>query len=146
MERRKAPSQQILFPEVLELNTEDLQYFETIREKLQFVGFDFSSDSTKQIEVLGSPSHIPVEKALATLLELIDNAKNTALDAEASMNAMIALSLAESAAIRSGQTLSNEEMDQMLAQLFSSSNPNYSPDGKAISTVIGLDEIAARLK
>ncbi len=146
MERRKAPSQQILFPEILDLNTEDLQYFETIREKLQFVGFDFSTDNTKQIEVLGTPSHIPVEKALSTLLELIDNAKHTAIDAEESMNAMIALSLAESAAIRTGQTLSNEEMDQMLAQLFSSSNPNYSPDGKAISTVIGLEEIAARLK
>ena len=146
MERRKAPSQQILFPEVLDLNSEDFQYFESIREKLQFVGFDFDMSHEQRVEVTGTPSHIPAERALVVLLELIDNAKHTAIDAEESMNAMIALSLAESAAIRSGQTLNNDEMDQVLAQLFSSTNPNYSPDGKAISTVIGMDEIAARLK
>lgn len=146
MERRKAPSQQILFPELLDINTQDLQYFESIREKLKFVGFDFSHNDEQHFEITGTPAHIAAEKALPTVMQLIENAKHTALEAEEAMNAMIALSLAESAAIRNGQALNNQEMEQIIAQLFACSNPNFTPDGKAISTVIGMEEIGARFK
>ena len=48
----------------------------------------------------------------------------------------IAFSLAKSAAIAHGQVLTNEEMERLVNDLFTCSNPNHTPDGKVIVAVL----------
>ena len=57
------------------------------------------------------------------------------------INAMVALSLARSAAIPYGQVLSNDEMERLINDLFSCSNVNYTPDGKAILSILPQTDI-----
>jgi DNA mismatch repair protein MutL len=78
------------------------------------------------------------------LLEMIDNAKTTALDLTASIHETIALTLAEAASLKSGQRLSTEEMSDLIDRLFSCSNPNFTPDGKRIMTIFTQDELEKR--
>lgn len=59
---------------------------------------------------------------------------------------MFALSLAKSAAIRSGKSLSIEEMEAMIASLFSMEANNLTPDGKTIMSVLADDELNKRFK
>ena len=53
----------------------------------------------------------------------------------------LALSLARHAAIPQGQILTNEEMENMVNELFVCSNVNYTPDGKAILCILPQREI-----
>jgi DNA mismatch repair protein MutL len=53
----------------------------------------------------------------------------------------VALSLARSAAIPYGQILNNEEMESIINELFSCSNVNYTPDGKAILCILPQGDI-----
>jgi DNA mismatch repair ATPase MutL len=55
----------------------------------------------------------------------------------------IALSLASAAAIVVGQVLSMAEIDVLLADLMKSSNPNITPNGKAIIALLKPESIDA---
>jgi len=57
------------------------------------------------------------------------------------LNATVALSLARSAAIPYGQILNNDEMENLVNNLFASSNVNYTPDGKAILCILPQSDI-----
>ena len=46
------------------------------------------------------------------------------------------LSLAKAAAIVPGQVLTNEEMNNLVDELFAVSTPNYTPDGKVVLSVL----------
>ena len=61
-------------------------------------------------------------------------------DAE-QMHATLALSLARHAAIPQGQVLNNDEMEQLVNELFSCSNVNYTPDGRAILSILPQQDI-----
>lgn len=58
----------------------------------------------------------------------------------------LALTMANFTAIPAGKPLSEEEMSQMVNQLFACQSPNSTPDGKAIITVISEEEIESKLK
>ncbi len=53
--------------------------------------------------------------------------------------------MASAAAVRPGKQLSDEEMDHLIASLFSLKTPNYTPDGRLIVSIITIDELASRL-
>ena len=58
----------------------------------------------------------------------------------------LALSLAQSAAIRPGKPLTVEEMEAMMAALFSSESNRLTPDGKPILFILTDDELASHFK
>ena len=54
--------------------------------------------------------------------------------------------MAPAAAVRPGKQLSDEEMDHLIASLFSLKTPNYTPDGRLIVSIITIDELASLLE
>ena len=61
---------------------------------------------------------------------------------ESELLSNIALSMARSAAIKPGQSLSDKEIEQLLGDLFKLTTPNYTPDGKNIIATIPTSDIA----
>ena len=57
------------------------------------------------------------------------------------VNSKVALSLAQSVAVPYGQVLSNDEMEQLVNELFACSNVNYTPNGKPILAILPQLEI-----
>ena len=76
---------------------------------------------------------------IARVIEL-----DTKVDEEVASS--MALAIAKTAAIPSDKILSSEEMDNMVASLFSCSDPNLTPDGKTILSLISIDELSKRFK
>lgn len=142
----KAPSQQVLFPEELRLNEDDLIYFEEIKADLKMVGFDFENTTPCVFEITGTPAQFNSQSVLTLLNNLIDKARNTEVNASTSIHEIISLSLAEASALKTGQSLSSEEMSDLIDRLFACSNPNNTPDGKLITTIFTQDEISARFR
>jgi DNA mismatch repair protein MutL len=144
IENRKALSQQILFPEILELSADDALIFEQMLPDLHYVGFDFEALSNYKYSVKGIPDQLGTGSVIDLLLIMLDKAKTTAENLTTKMHESIAISLAETSAIKNGQRLSNEEMNDLIDRLFACKNHSTTPDGKKIMTIFTGDEIEKR--
>jgi len=144
IENSQGISQQVLFPEVLELNADDALFFEQIMPDLQHVGFEFEPLGNYSFNVKGVSSILGTTSVIDLLLNILDKAKTTASDPTAGMHESISLSLAESSSLKAGQRLTNEEMTDLIDRLFACSNHNFTPDGKKILTIFTQDEFEKR--
>jgi len=137
-------SQQVLFPEILELSVDDDLFFEQILPDLQRIGFDFEKTENHSYQVKGVSSHVGTGSVIDLLLEILEQTRTTELNPTMGIHETIALTLAQNASIKSGQRLSNEEMSDLIDRLFACANPNFTPDGKRISTILSLEELEKR--
>ena len=144
IENRKALSQQILFPEILELSADDVLIFEQMLPDLQYLGFDFEPQANHSFNVRGVPENVGTGSVIDLLLIMLDKTKTTAEDLSTTMHESIAFSLAESSALKNGQRLSNEEMSDLINRLFACANHNFTPDGKRILSIFTHEEIDKR--
>jgi DNA mismatch repair protein MutL len=144
LENSRGISQQVLFPEVLELSKEDALFFEQVMPDLLKVGFEFEPLENFSFNVKGVSSHVGTTSVIDLLLDLLEKAKSTSLDPTVGLQESISLTLAESSALKSGQKLTNEEMNDMIDRLFACANHNFTPDGKKIMTIFTLDELEKR--
>jgi DNA mismatch repair protein MutL len=144
IENSQGISQQVLFPELLELSADDALFFEQISLDLQHIGFEFEALGNNSYNVKGVSSHVGTASVIDLLLEMLDKAKTTALNPTASIHETIALTLAEAAALKSGQRLSPEEMSDLIDRLFACANHNFTPDGKKIMTIFTQEELEKR--
>lgn len=146
MENRQAVSQQVLFPEILELTVENALIFEQLIPELENVGFDFDGLDNHCYSVKGIPAQLGTASTIDLLLSILDKAKTTAEDVTADMHESIALSLAEASSLKAGQRLTNEEMTDLIDRLFACPNHNFTPDGKKIMTIFTHEELEKRLR
>ena len=141
IENSQGISQQVLFPETLELSPDEALFFEQIMPDLQRVGFDFETLDNNCYSVKGVSSHIGTGSVIDLLLDLLEKAQTTGLEITSGIHESIALSLAEASTLKSGQRLSGEEMSDLIDRLFACANHNFTPDGKKIMTVWSQDDI-----
>ena len=80
-----------------------------------------------------------------TLLRIIEDETEGGDKPADTLRQRLALSMATAAAVRPGKQLSDEEMEHLMASLFSLKSPNYTPDGRLIVSIITTDELASRL-
>ena len=143
---KQGVSQGVLFPEMITFSPADVPVLESILDDLHFLGFDLNNMGGCTYAMNGIPAGIEGLDVAALIHSMVDTAKEKGRDVKSDMHELIALSLAEVAAIPYGQLLNMDEMEKLIDDLFASSSPNYTPDGKLILSVITNDEIAKRFK
>lgn len=135
------PSQRYLFPEVMQLSASQAATFTLVHEDLARLGFDIGDLGGGNVSVNGYPEGfegIDPQSLLAELLAAAADYGNLPAD---KLLDQLASTLARAAAIPQGQVLSELEMRDLTTQLFATPNPNYTPDGHAITAILGQDEI-----
>ena len=140
MDNHTANTQKILFPEVVQFAPSDAVMLEKILPELAKIGFDLSDLGGYSFAINGVPAGIEGLAPERLLRQLVADASMPGA-ALSTLNAQVALSLARHAAIPYGQILSNEEMENIINELFSCSNVNYTPDGKAILCILPQGDI-----
>ncbi|MGQ1785829.1 MULTISPECIES: DNA mismatch repair endonuclease MutL [unclassified Saccharicrinis] len=143
---KQSMTQQSLFPEQLEFNAEDALVVKELLPDLQLFGLDMAEHSDHTFEVRGMPVNMEKMNPKLLLDEIIHDYKLGEVNLEADLKERIARSMAKQSAIKSGQFLSNQEMDELIGQLFACQVPNYSPDGKPVISILSNDEIEMRFK
>jgi DNA mismatch repair protein MutL len=133
--------QQLLFEEELEVNTVDMPIWQEILPELNDLGFDLEL-THKKVVIKGKPLAAGENNPQTMLTELFESYKLS--EQELEMKDMLALSLATGMAIKGGNSLSTEEMEHLINELFASSSPQYSPHGKKIIETITMEEIIKR--
>ena len=134
-------AQRVIFPEVLKLSPAQHAIMESISDELARVGFDLGYLGDTSWSINGIPSVIDSLNPSETIVKMIDNVTSTGADITAELHERIALSMARSAAVKSGQPLTQGEMDKILSDLTRLPDPTLTPDGLTIMKVMGLDEI-----
>lgn len=150
-ETSASPSQGLLFPLTLDLTPQQCAHFDTLKDELCALGFAFD-ETDGEYSVTGIPSESAGLDPVRLVTDILDESlEQQEPDAPSSLfpqkNAYlhrVASALARRSAIPVGQYMSRDEMKHMTAQLFGTSNPNLTPDGKTIVNIMRSANIAAR--
>lgn len=137
----KLNSQRLIFPEILKLTHDHNITLENINDQLTLLGFDIAYLGDNSWSINGIPSVIDNINPLEIVSQIIDLVEQSENDIKTEISHKIALSLAKASAIRPGQSLTKEEIERLLGDLFKLSTPNYTPDGKIIIATIPFNDI-----
>ena len=99
-------------------------------------GFDVSNLGGNHYAINGVPAGIDGLNPVTLLQGIVADELEKGGGLQEEINSAIALSLARSAAIPYGQILNNDEMENLVNELFACSNVNYTPDGKSIIYIL----------
>lgn len=144
--QQKGASQQMLFPEVVEFTTAEAAVLPSLLDDMHFIGFELTHLGNNSYAINGMPAGIENLDTVALVRDMVSRAIETGCEVHEEICESLALSLAKAAAIRPGKVLSAEEMDNLIATLFSCPDSNLTPDGKTIISLLTDDELEKRFK
>ncbi|MGM0667626.1 MAG: DNA mismatch repair endonuclease MutL [Bacteroidota bacterium] len=139
-------AQNSLFPKTIQLDQADLAILSEIEEDLKKCGFDVRYLGNNTISINSQPSSSMNEDPAEMIEIILEEYKTMAKEAGDSNREKIATCMARAAAVPYGRALEAEEIRELVDKLFQCTNPNYSPSGKAVITIITMDELDKRLK
>ena len=144
--QQRGASQQVLFPEIVEFTAGEATVLPTLLEDMRFIGFDLTNLGNNSYAINGLPAGVENLDPVSLMRNMVDRVIDTGCEVHEEICDSLALSLAKAAAIRPGKILSGEEMDNLLASLFSCQESNLTPDGKTIISKLTDEELEKRFK
>lgn len=135
------PSQQLLFPLSYDLPPQDAILLNEALPDLARIGFDIAPFGQNTFVVQGVPTELPAGEEKNVLDEVIDQLKHESPDAVAKRSDMLLTNMAKRLS-RNKQAILQPEMQQALIdELFACTQPEYTPEGKRVFTLIRKDEL-----
>lgn len=139
--QKDVPFEKLLFPEEIQLAKHQIQLLSDYLDYLAQMGIHTTIKNDETIIIETIPiylSTINLQEFIHSLIDHIEIDKN--LESDNSYVPFL-LSLAKASAIKSNQPLSEIECQELFDNLFLTSMPEYTPDGKRIFQVIEYSEI-----
>ncbi len=134
-------SQQLLLPLYIELNAVDFEVARSIEKELKSLGFDIELQSKRKIKVRGIPSDVKPGNEAQILQELIDEFKENDVKLNLEKRDNLAKSYACKHAIKAGDPLNENEMLNLIDNLFSVKMPYVCPHGRPTIVKISMEEL-----
>jgi DNA mismatch repair protein MutL len=146
MRQKQGISQGALFPEIISFTPAQSTVLPFLLDDLAYMGFDLSDLGSNSYSINGVPAGLESSDIVGILQDMTDRVLETGCEVKEEITETLALTLAKKAAIPYGKMLSEEEAAGLIAGLFASSSPNYTPDGKLIILVFPEEELLKRFK
>ncbi len=143
---RKGISQQVLFPHNVQLSARDAVLCESLSNDLKLIGFDISKAGERTFVLAGLPEGVSNNEAGSTFEGVLENFRTHADQGINDTQTILALSLAKKTAWPYGKPLTQTEMSNLIDRLFACNEPEISPDGRKIFTLLNIDQLAQFLK
>jgi DNA mismatch repair protein MutL len=137
-------TQQLLFPETVELTASDYALVKGLLPDLQRLGFDMKLFGKNTVVIDGIPADVRIGNEKEILQEFLDEYRTNDQDAKIDMRDKIAKSFACKAAIKAGDRLKTHEMVALIEHLFLTRMPYVCPHGRPVVVKIPLDELDRR--
>jgi DNA mismatch repair protein MutL len=145
LETARPVSQQLLFPIVIEMGLAEKTVLESGMNYFSSLGFEISDFGGQSVSISALPAFVRDGQAESTVREMVRyllDGRNP--DAFKEPIKRFAAAFACGAAIKSGQKLSQEEMNALINALFSADNPYTCPHGRPTIVKISIDELTRR--
>ena len=137
-QQHTAGTQKLLFPETVQFSPAEAVRMNQMLPELTRLGFDLADLGGNTFAVNGVPAGIEGLDPTSLIREMIAEFDTSHLLPHTSQ---LSLRFAQSTAIPYGQILSNDEMESVINELFTCTNVNYTPDGKAILCILPQGDI-----
>lgn len=146
LELQQRASQRTLFPEVLDLTPDDDTLFKCLLPDLTALGFELEPFGRHAYSINGVPALLADgPDTIGVLHDMLHCAKECDNRLQTELYESLAYEVAKSSArIRQQAAITAEEAAQMIDQLFACQNPNTTPDGKTIVSIITDSELDRR--
>jgi len=144
-QKKRVPSQKLLFPQTLELALEDYLLYSEMKSWLYDIGFLITDLSGRTVLIESIPADVKVGYEGKILLEIIDYYRENQ-SGEYSAHEKIAAAFSCKNAIKSGEKLTQTEMISLIDQLFATKEPYFCPHGRPVIVTLSLDEIDKKFK
>jgi DNA mismatch repair protein MutL len=139
------PSQHLLFPEILELTIEDWTTLKEYAQLFRELGFVLTDFGPRTIRVEAVPSGLRVSNEGKLLKELLDEVREQKKEHPDPREALAA-SFACRGAVKSGDPLTDAEMNTLVNELFRTEFPYSCPHGRPTIINLSLDELDRRFR
>ena len=146
LQQRQGMSQGVLFPEILQLPASEATMLDSILDDLAAVGFELTSLGGGSYAINGVPEGIEGLNPVELVRNMVHTAMEKGSSVKEEVQQVLAVTLAREAAIVHGQALTHDEMANLVDNLFASSSPNYTPDGKLVLTTLKQTDIEKMFK
>ncbi|MBO3116654.1 DNA mismatch repair endonuclease MutL [Winogradskyella sp. DF17] len=141
---KEATSQQLLFPLQLQFSNAEIELIKQVQIDLEHTGFVFSEVKQDSFVITGVPVGVSESEVSIILDQLLNDIENDVPDANFSAADLLAKSMAKSLSIRNGQSLSTEEQEHLVNQLFACKDPNISPTNRPTFITMSVDDLEKR--
>lgn len=141
LETNTSNSQQTLFPLVIQLNPVEFSAIKEIRPEFEKIGFRFEIHWNGEIEVFGVPNDIVNREEENIIREIVSMYIETSKTNQSARRDNLLASYSCKAAIKTGQKLTNEEMESLLLELFNCSIPFACPHGRPTMVEMTIDDL-----
>ncbi len=135
-------SQQSLFPETLELSAPDAVLLTEMLPELKVLGYEVQQIGKQAFAVHGVPSDLESGNEKQCIEGMLEQFKHFSAELKADKREKMISSLARQHAIKPGKTLSPEEMQNLIDQLFACKQPQTNPSGRFTFISFRMEELA----
>lgn len=136
-------SQQLLFPQTVQLSHEDYLILTEILPTLQKIGFGLKEFGKNTVVIEAVPVEVKTGEERDLLSGILDTFKEMRRETMDAYDA-VARSFACKSAVKSGASLSLQEMASLIDQLFATQEPFFCPHGRPTVVNLSLEEIDKR--
>lgn len=126
----------LIFPELIDFSPSEESVFHRIADDVARLGFDVADLGGGNFSINAIPDGTERFSPVSMLRSIISDARAGAGKTGDGVCHLIALSLARSSAVDSEKSLSDDETEALVEDLFLCSDPNHTPDGKLIVVIL----------
>lgn len=134
-------SQTLLFPVSCQFTVADAELFGELLPDLRGYGFEVEPAGQATFVVTATPSDLKESELQPLFDQMLADYKGAAMQKFSNRSHSLCASLARQMAVKSGKVLSQEEMQQLVADLFACPMADTSPSGKKIITIVNPEDI-----
>lgn len=138
-------AQQLLFPVVVELTVTDFSMLLEVLPFLEKLGFRIKEFGKQSVAIEAVPAGLRWGNENVIIREILDHYQDFGTK-DTSIQDKVAAAYACKAAIKSGDPLSTEEMQNLIDRLFATRNPYFCPHGRPIIVNLSLKELDKRFE
>ena len=140
LDNHEVVTQQQLFPQTCEIQPAEAAMLRSVLKELKILGFDIREVSENHFSIHGIPANLEYSTPLDIIEGLLENLQSTGTDLKEKAKEKFAASMARASAIPYDYALKPEEINQLIDQLFACSEPNFTPTGKKVLTIIPVEQ------
>ena len=138
-------SQTLLFPEIIDFSHNDFDALLDVLPYLEKIGFKIKKQDESSIQIDAIPSEMALGNEKDVIREILDNFIKERKQYSSFQEGLAAM-FACKAAIKAGDSLMKEEMQELVNRLFSTEHPYYCPHGRPIIVQMSIDELDGRFE
>ncbi|OJW81386.1 MAG: DNA mismatch repair protein MutL [Bacteroidetes bacterium 46-16] len=134
-------SQQLLFPVSCELNAQDALLLNEALPDLARIGFDIAPFGQNTFVVQGVPTDLPAGEERNVIDEVIDELKHESADSTSKRSERLLAQMARRLSRNKFAIQQPEGQQALIDELFACSQPEYTPGGKKVFTMVRKEEL-----